>query len=66
MLHQRLTCLIGDPSENDKPVETHQRPTSLRSLIRIQTNLFKYNKFLKFFAYLYWNNISSLIRHVSN
>ena len=53
------------PSETDMPVETDRRPTSLRSPIRIQTHLFKYSYFYIIFAYLYWNNVRTLTRHVS-
>ena len=68
MPQQKPTCPIGDqhaPSETDMPVETHRRPTSLRIPIRIQTHLFKYYNFYIHFAYLNWNNVRTLIRHVS-
>ena len=71
-LHRRPTCLIGDPSQTDmtdwRPItdrhawlETHHRPTWLRSLIGISThlNILILNTFCLFINHyiIYWNNI---------
>ena len=53
------------PVGEDMPVETHRQPTSLWSLLKIQTHLFKYTYFYIIFSFLNGNNVRILIRHVS-
>ena len=65
--NRRPTCPIGDrhaPSKTGMSVETHRRPTSLRSPNRIQ-HIFKYTYFYIIFCLFIWKNIKTLKRHVS-
>ena len=69
--HWRPTCLIGDQSETDMP---DRRPIGDRhSLLETDmpaesnwnSHLFKFTYFYIICAYLHWNNVRTLIRHVN-